>query len=609
MKLTKNNIITLDFETFYGKDYTLSGKMNMSEYIRDGRFSVHGVAIKVGTNPTTWYTGAHIPMALKAIQWNKYAVLCHNTPFDGFILSQQYGIVPKFYLDTLSMSRALHGHSQRHDLNSLAVQYGLKGKVNKQSLINTKDKPELTEDELRDLGVYACDDVNDTHSLFWSMLPHMPANELKLIDLTVRMFTDPVLMLDQPRVQAELEKQVGGKVAALMRTGVTGDQLLSNEKFAQLLRDKGVEPPLKISPSTGKLTYAFAKSDLDFQALSDQFPEVKDLCNARMTLKSTIGETRAQRFIEAGRDGMKFPILLNYCGAHTTRWSGGNKLNLQNLPRGGELRKSLLAPKGYKIVVADSAQIEARVLAWLAQQDDIVEAFAKKQDVYKLMASAIYGKKLEDITKDERFLGKVCVLGLGYGMGPDKLRDTLAKGAMGPKVQITQLEAAKIVTIYRKRNYKIKKLWDQLDVLLRKIMAVTPSSNPVTCPLGPIELGPRFARLPSGLFLQYFGLRSDSDNGNCTYLTLMGRRSIYGGMLAENLVQALSRCIIAEQMLKVSEKYRVVTMTHDEIVVIAPNKQADKCLEDMLKIMSTPPDWAPDLPLAAEGGFDDCYSK
>lgn len=285
--------------------------------------------------------------------------------------------------------------------------------------------------------------------------------------------------------------------------------------------------------------------------------------------------------------------------------------NLQNLKRGGELRRSILAPKGHVVVVADSAQIEARVLAWLAQQMDIVNAFAAKQDVYKLMASAIYGVPVEDITKDQRFIGKICVLGLGYGMGPQKLQQTLKQGTMGPPVDISEEECRRIVQIYRQKNWKIKAFWKKMDQF------ITNMTLGIEAKEGPIEAGKGYLRLPNGMFLQYFGLhgtaeitRDDLVMTETTYLTRTGRTKLYGGLLTENVVQALSRIIIAEQMLKIHDAgYRIVTMTHDEIVIIAKKKDAKKALDFMIKTMSTPPDWAPGLPLAAEGDFDDCYSK
>ncbi|WP_286296502.1 DNA polymerase [Polynucleobacter sp. TUM22923] len=103
--------------------------------------------------------------------------------------------------------------------------------------------------------------------------------------------------------------------------------------------------------------------------------------------------------------------------AHTGRWGGADKINLQNLPsrgaNGGKLKKAIMAPKGYLMIDADSAQIEARVLAWLAGQDDLTEAFKNGQDIYSIMASAIYGKEVSEITKEERFVGKTTILGAG----------------------------------------------------------------------------------------------------------------------------------------------------------------------------------------------------
>lgn len=604
-------IVTLDFETYYDKEYTLSGKMNMSEYIRDERFQVHGVGIKRGAKETLWYTGHNVALALAEINWSRTALLAHNTAFDGFICSEIFNQKPAFYLDTLSMARAAHGHHMRHDLDTIAKAHGLAGKVKRGALADTKGKRDLTPAEMASLGGYCIDDVNDTYEIFWKLHDAIPDEELELINITLDMFCDPVLSIDIPRVQAELEKEVGGKTAALLRAGTSAEGLMSNDKFADLLRAAGVNPPMKISPTTGKHAYAFAKSDLAFQSLL-QHPnqKVRDLAEARLKIKSTIGETRAVRFLEAGKNGMKLPILLNYSGAHTHRWSGGNKMNLQNLKRGGELRRSILAPKGQVVVVADSAQIEARVLAWLAGQMDIVHAFANKEDVYKLMASAIYNKPVDQITKDERFIGKICVLGLGYGMGPAKLRQTLKQGTMGPSVEISEEECRRIVSIYRSKNFQIKNLWKKMDAVIAAMLSGANGQ------LGPLTYGKGYIQLPSGLFLQYYGLHGEAEVRHddlvvqeATYLTRYGRTKLYGGLLTENVVQALARCIISDQMLEISKKYRIVTMTHDEIVVVCPKKDAKKCLDEMIKIMSTPPEWAVGLPLAAEGGFDDCYSK
>jgi DNA polymerase I-like protein with 3'-5' exonuclease and polymerase domains len=610
----KYKVVTLDFETFYSQDYTLSGKMNTSEYVRDERFKAHGVGIKVGSGGTYWYSRQdEIASALYAIDWANSAVLCHNTAFDGFILYQRYGIVPGLYLDTLSMARAIHGHHLRHNLDFLAKLHGLGGKVKAHALTNTKGKEELTEEEAEALGEYCIDDVNDTYELFWKFYDYMPDNELRLVDITMRMFCEPILELDSDRIKRELKAEVSSKKAAIDAAGVGTSELSSNNKFAELLRAEGIEPPTKISPTTGKSTFAFSKSDLDFQKLlKHENPRIAALCEARVKAKSTIGETRANRFLHAGEGNYKFPILLNYCGAHTHRWSGGNKMNLQNLVRGGELRRSILAPKGHVLVVADAAQIEARINAWLAGQADVVDAFANKQDVYKLMASAIYGVPVDQVDGDKRFVGKVAVLGLGYGMGAAKLQNTLAVGAMGPPVAMSLAECKRIVNIYRYTNNKIFKLWAEMD---KVIFAMTVGKAGT---FGPMSYDKGYIQMPSGLFLHYPDLHTVVEesasgfvNTDTTYLGKKGARlKLYGGLLTENVVQSLARCVIAEHMLKVHDAgYRIATMTHDEIVAVAPKDKAERCYEDMINIMSECPVWAQGLPLSADGGWDECYSK
>lgn len=604
-------LVTLDFETYYSKDYTLSGKMNTSEYVRDEQFKAHGVSIKVGDGPTIWYRDRDVEAALRAIDWENTAVIGHNMAFDGFIMSHHYDILPAFYIDTLSMARGVLGHSTYHNLDTIAKMLGLEGKVKAGALVNTRGKYNLTDQEMEDLGEYALDDVDDTFEIFHRLYPYMPDKELRLVDLTIRMFCDPVLEVDLDRVRAEQLREGSLRDDSVSRAGSTVENLSSNVKFAELLRSAGVEPPTKISPTTGKETYAFAKGDLDFQALLRHEDElVRYLCEARMRVKSTIGETRAQRFLNAGADGNKLPVMLNYYGAHTGRWSGGNKMNLQNLPRGGELRLSLYAPEGHEIVVADSSQIEARTLAWLAGQKDILHAFATKQDVYKLMATRVYGVNLEDVTPDQRFIGKICVLGLGYGMGAPKLQHTLAAGIMGPPVDFSLDECQRIVSIYRSANYAIADLWKRADDIITDMFLGIEGSY------GPISWGKGYIALPNGMFLQYpdiecypYETPSGIQRTETVYRSKNGSTRLYGGILVENIVQALARIIIGDQILECTDFTKVVTTTHDEIVSVHPSWDADSCLDRMLEVMSTPPEWCKDLPLAAEGGYARNYSK
>jgi hypothetical protein len=613
--LDPNKIIVVDFETFYDVGYTLSGDMSMSEYVRDSRFLVHGAAIKIGKEPAKWVDGADLPKLFTGFTWQDTLVLAHNTQFDGFILAEHYGIVPGAYLDTLAMARGTLGHATRHSLKVVSQVLNL-GEKDLGALENTKGKKTLTRDELDRLAVYSVNDAELCFQAFWKMYPNITDEELELINKTVKMFCDPVLETDHKLLQELINAETNKKSTALVNTGLEREDLLSANKFASALCAAGMSAenlPIKTSPTTGKEIYAFSKTDEGFKKLlNHDDPKIRALAEARLVIKSTINETRAGRIL-ANSNGRPLPVSLNYYGAHTGRWSGGNKINLQNLPKGSGLRRAIVAPSGHVLVVADSAQIEARITAWLAGELELVEAFRSGKDAYRIMASKIYNKAPEDITKEERFIGKTCVLGLGFGMSGTKLKATLASGALGPPAYISDAEAMKYVSIYRTSYPRIPQLWREMDGYLKLMRS---GECPTLTIREHIQVGPQWIRLPNRLFLQYPGL-DYAENLEITserpdqlmYRTTSGYTKIYGGLLTENLVQALARCFIGQCMLMIDTKYRIVTMTHDEIVAVAPEKDAERALQFMLDVMETPPDWAPTLPVKAEGGYDVCYSK
>ena len=618
-KINLAKVVTVDFETYFDADYTLR-KMNTSSYIRDARFKPHMAGIKIGRRPVKVYSGKKLTDALKAIDWSTHALLCHNTAFDGLILSHHFGVVPYLYLDTLSMARGLHSNDIGAGLDEVARFYGVGNKI-PDVLDSSKGVRDLDKTLYAKMAEYCAEDVRLTFDIFLQMLAVFPANELRLIHHTIKMFCDPVLKVDTLRVEKELAREIKSKEDLLVRVsgGITDLEqarkvIASNESFADLLRAEGITPPTKISPTTKKEVYAFAKTDLDFTALSEHPDErVRDLVDARLAVKSTIGETRAGRFLEAGKNGWSLPVLLNYYGAHTGRWSAGNKMNMQNLPRGGELRLSILAPKGHQLVVADSGQIEARVNAWISGQDDLLEAFAAQSDdsptdVYTKFASTIYGREITKKDKLERFIGKIGVLGLGYSMGAAKLQTTLALGTMGPAVFLELDMCQKIVNLYRRMNFKIVAFWKICDGIIQDMIAGR--SGKYKC----LRWEKERIWLPNGMSLKYPDIRAKmGDNGYAEYCyTRKGvEAKVYGGLLCENIVQALARIIIGDQLLELADGrgYRVVTTTHDEVVCCVRTASANKCFKTMLKVMTTPPEWCADLVLSAEGGWAENYSK
>jgi DNA polymerase I-like protein with 3'-5' exonuclease and polymerase domains len=413
------SIITIDFETFYEKTtYSLS-KLTTEEYVRDDKFEVIGVAVKVDGGDTEWASGTHeqIKKFLLSFNWEDSAMLAHNCMFDGFIMSERFGITPKIYLDTLCMARALHGVEVGGSLKVLVERYDIGVKGDEVIAASGKRRVDFTEEDINRYGDYCVNDVELTHKLFSAMIRKgFPKTEMKLIDLTLRMFIQPKLDLDLNLLEQHYNDIRDAKARLLVDAGMENrNELMSNPKFAELLKGLGVIPPMKISPTTKKETFAFAKSDEGFKALAEH-PDIRvqTLVAARLGTKSTLEETRAERFIGIAKRGL-MPVPLKYYAAHTGRWGGSDSLNLQNLPsrgaNGGKLKKAIIAPEGMMIIDADSSQIEARVLAWLSGQDDLTEAFKKGEDVYKIMASAIYGKGIEEITKEERFVGKTTILG------------------------------------------------------------------------------------------------------------------------------------------------------------------------------------------------------
>lgn len=618
-KINLAKVVTVDFETYFDADYTLR-KLNTSTYVRHDLFKAHMAGIKIGNRPTKVYSGAKLEAALKAIDWSTHALLCHNTAFDGLILSHHFGVVPHLYLDTLSMARGLHGNDIGASLDEVAHYYGVGNKI-PNVLGTSKGVRDLDKATYASMASYCAEDVRLTFEIFKQMLLCFPAKELRLVHHTISMFCDPILKVDIPRVATELAREIKAKEDLLISvSGIESDLeqarkvIASNESFAQLLIAEGVAPPTKISPTTKKQVYAFAKTDLDFTSLSEHPSErVRNLVDARLAVKSTIGETRAERFLEAGKNGWSLPVLLVYYGAHTGRWSAGNKMNMQNLPRGGELRLSILAPRGNRLVVADSGQIEARVNAWISEQDDLLAAFAAQSkdsptDVYTKFASTIYGREITKADNLERFIGKIAVLGLGYSMGAPKLQATLALGTMGPAVFLELDLCKKIVNLYRRMNFKIAAFWKRCEAIIDDMITGTEGSY--KC----LRWEKECLWLPNGMRLKYPGLRCDfGENGfkEYTYQRKGITTKIYGGLLCENIVQALARIVIGEQLLELADgyKYRIATTTHDELVACVKTAQAKKCFKDMWKVMTTPPDWCSELPLSAEGGWAENYSK
>jgi DNA polymerase len=636
-------ILVVDFETRWdSKEYTLS-KMTTEEYIRDPRFKAFGLGVKFhGEEGSLWIPHDKIPKFLKRIDWSQTALLAHNAQFDVAILSWVYGIKPAFIYDSLSMGRALRGVEVGNSLAKLADEYRLPAKG--KAVHNTNGLVELTPEIEKELADYCLHDVFLCEEIFNRLAVDYPESELALIDMTLRMFTEPVLGLDKEMLSEAIKDEKDKREGLLAKLEIEEAALASNEQFAQVLLAIGVEPPRKISKTTGKEAYAFAKSDALFQALlNGDNEEVSLLCEARLKVKSTLERTRAQRFLDiAGRGTL--PVPLNYYGAHTGRWSAskGSSLNLQNLKRGSFLRKSICAPDGYKLVVADLSQIEPRVLAYLADYKELLHIFASGQDAYAAFGAQMFGipNLSKDTHPDLRQSAKSALLGCGYGMGWASFAAQLLTGFLGApptrydkkfarvlgvsaedvndfityeknlelmaaiprtctdsELLVHCVCAKKIIDKYRDAAQDVQALWTLCNELIGRSL-FNGKQYKYKC----LTFDKGRIMLPSGLSLRYPQLHQHVLNNKAQWVYGEHGKKLYGGKLVENIVQAVARCVMTDGMLRIQERYRCVLTVHDEAVVLVPEHEAEEAEPWVLQQMTADPWYMPGIPLDAETG-------
>jgi DNA polymerase len=598
-------MLTIDFETTYSKTYSLS-KMTTEAYINDPQFEVVGVAVKINNEPTQWFTGnmMETSQCLAQFDWSDSLVIAHNALFDGAILGWRFNIHPKVIICTLCMARALHAVSVGGSLAAMSEYYGLGKKGTEVHDALGKRRLDFSKTEIEAYGGYCINDVELTYKLFKAMMPSVYMSELKLIDITIRMYTNPMLKLDRGVLDLHLIDVREQKDKLLEECGIIKEDLMSNNKFAAVLESFGVEPPMKLN-SKGVEAFAFAKTDEGLKALIEHDdPRVQAVVAARLGTKSTLEETRTERFIAiAERPNRKnlLPVPLLYYGARTGRWAATDKINLQNLPRKSKLKGSIVAPDGYVIVGADLSAIELRMGLAFAGQLDKMNMLGAGVDLYKDFAAQIYNIGIDEVTDSQRFMGKTSQLSLIYGTGAVKLRNQVK---MMSGVDIGEEEAKRIVEIYRSEYTSVVAAWREGD----KVLDAVASNSFIT--MGRDALiqvhGSQGALLPSGLYMRYPDLTREKVGDRFEWSVMKNKRErdkLYGSKIYQGLTQALARCIIAEAMLRVDKRYRIGLTIHDALYVIAPEDEADEALRFIIAQLRKAPDWMPDIPLDAEGGF------
>ena len=650
MSAPYEQILTLDFETYWdSKTYTLS-KMTTEEYIRHETFLPFGFCAHIygSAEPIRWVSRQDIPEFLAGIDWGRTAVLAHNAQFDISILSWVYNIRPCFIFDTLSMARALRGVEVGNSLAKLAADFGLPEKG--RAVYSTDGLSELDGHLESELAEYCKHDVYLCERIFERLEEGYPKSELRLIDMTLKMYTQPRLILDAEMLSVAIDKEKEQRSRLLEKLWIDEADLASNPKFATLLTKLGVVPPMKISKTTGKQALALAKSDALFQALlNGENADVALLCEARLQVKSTSERTRAQRFLDiAGRGTL--PVPLSYYGASTGRWtaSKGSAINMQNLKRGSFLRKAIMAPDGCQLVVGDLSQIEPRVLAWLSDSHSLLDIFRSGADPYARFGADMFG--VPGMTKDShpdlRQSAKSALLGAGYQLGWASFAAQLLTGFLGapPVMYGTQfaknlgirsddvlgfigyhknfvrmmeiphtcseydlgihcIVAKVIIDRYRAVSYPIVAFWNLCQHLIEySLYGGKPYE--IKC----LQFSKGAIRLPSGMKLLYPDLRpSKDDEGRLQWVYGKDATKLYAGKITNNVTQAVARCVMTDGMLRVQKKYFVAGTVHDELIAVVPDEEVEFAKTWVLAQMTMEPKYLPGIPLNADGGANRRY--
>ena len=615
--------VFIDFETFYSSEFSLR-KMTPVEYILDPRFEVIGCAIKIGNEKSFWLAGDELANFFNELDPADTVMVSHNALFDQCIVAWKYNFIPRLMVDTLGVSRALLGHVLKSMALAKVAEYlgiGIKGGTVHKVMGMGRDA--IIAAGLYDEYVeYSLNDVDLCAAIYKELVASkkFPLNEIVVMDMVLRCAIQPQLRIDSSVLAQHLATVQAHKENLLSAVSVDKAELMSNDKFAEALRFLGVEPPTKISLVTGKEAYAFSKTDPEFIALEEHDnPAVQALVAARLGFKSTLEETRTQRFLNIANlvwpdhTSAVMPMPLRYSGAHTHRLSGDWNLNVQNMPRGGELRRALIAPPKHVVLAADASQIEARIVAWLCNEEDLLKQFENGEDVYSKFASKVFKREI-DKKKDptERFIGKTAILGLGYGLGWQKFQKTIklqSKAQTGKVVELSDEEAKSVVDTYRDTYANIKSVWGSLNKQIN-ILAAKDDEEIEHFEFKSVTIKPGQILLPSGLHLHYHDLKEETDGWVYTYGGKTKR--LYGGALLENITQALARITVMDAAARLRPQLAVhgvqlALQVHDELVYVVPEEIAQVCKQLVLNEMCLRPAWAKSLPLAAEADIGRSY--
>lgn len=655
-------ILIIDFETFFSVDYCM-GKSKKAistvEYVTDPRFEFTGVGFEILNHPKAsgpqFVPGPQVGWAIGRLQklFGKHLHNCtlvaKNCKFDMLILAEKFGIHPAFPLDIEDLSRTYDSRMSQK-LKDLAIYFKLPKPKGDTKQFKGLHYGEMSEEIRANLAEYGRTDIELETALLKILLPCVsdPKFELALARHTLNMYLHPMFELDYVLAES-LIKSMGDQLDVdLRRVSHTKDEISGTLSFTEILSNHLLQllEPEKLPTKPGKpgknmvrllgvpgRIPALAKTDEGFkQLLNHKDENIRNLMKAKVAIKSWPNWIKRVNSMVAQcrASGDKLRVPLKYYGGHTGRWSGTEKINVQNLggrgrgaaisPLIGQVRNLLIAPDGHKLVIADSRQIEARLLAWLAGQDDLLQDFREGKSPYCSLATELFGEEVwkpsdeEKKTPEGKMLavrygfGKDGILGCGYGMGTLKFfTNCRGDDNLRPLFDSGEYDwdfVDGLIKTYRRKYAKIPALWTSIEKAFRFVCKYP--GHTVQQPLTMWKTGTTVnIQLPSGRVLYYHHAKVNS-RGDISY----DHGKLWGGTLVENVIQAIARDLLGYWVLECEAWGSPVILTcHDEIVSYNLNDDAEDILQGMINIMSRGPAWAEGIPLDAEGQVSKCYVK
>jgi len=588
-------IYALDYETYYDKRCSIK-TLGPLGYFSHPDFDAYMLTVK-GTDGTEFVGHP------KDFNWdllNGNTALSHNAAFDETLYL--YGTTKAWWPEVqpaewhCTADLAAYCRLPRSLKGASHAAFGLEIDKSTRDNMSGKRWESMTDEFREEVSAYAIKDAELCLRLWEEFSDRWPEEE-RVISTLNRRICQGGIPIDTDLLKKQLETINEKLFEAESNIPWLGSKpLLSRAAFDEECQKVGLEPPASLAKTDPE-----SRKWIEYNSKKHDWIEATQNWRRINALKKKV-----ESFDVATMPDGRYYGGFMYFGAHTGRFSGsGGNLNLQNLPRdemfGINLRNLIATKENKRLVVADLSQIEVRTLCWLAGDKDMMKEIEESDDIYEAFAIRFgsWSKEKGSLKQDPKLRHRVKAMVLGCGYGAGKKRFAEMSG-------MEQREANAAVDMYRDSMRSVTRLWRDYNEDIAGAYNLS-DKIPTTFTVD----------LPSGRTLNYGLLTATKvSKGRLEYTSYFPRGvkmvpvKLWGGFIAENASQALARDIFSDMLVRINAAgHNVIMHVHDEIVVEADADTADADLEDIIKIMSTPPEWIPDIPLDAEGSILTRYTK